>query len=126
MCVSRVENCRLFSQDSFRRLGRAMPEMTGMGRRKRVPEGLWIQCPRCKATVYRKEAEARFHVCPECDYHFYMPARERIKQLLDESSFEEWFTNIAPKDPLEFKDRIPYCDRLKAEQAKTGMLDAAV
>jgi acetyl-CoA carboxylase carboxyl transferase subunit beta len=91
-----------------------------------VPEGLWIRCPQCKATIFRKEAEGRFNVCPECAYHFYLPARERIKQLLDEESFEEWFTNLWPRDPLEFKDRVPYAERLKAEQAKTGMPDAAV
>jgi acetyl-CoA carboxylase carboxyl transferase subunit beta len=97
------------------------------GRPKRgVPEGLWMRCPQCKATIFRKEAEARFMVCPECTYHFYLPARERIRQLLDEDSFEEWFTDIRPRDPLGFSDRVPYAERLSAEQAKTGMLDAAV
>ncbi len=91
-----------------------------------VPEGLWIRCPQCKATVFRKEAEARFNVCPECDYHFYLPARERIRQLLDSDSFEEWFTELKPCDPLEFRDRITYAERLEAEQTKTGMRDAAV
>jgi len=91
-----------------------------------VPEGLWIRCPQCKATIFRKEAESRFNVCPECDYHFYLPAQERIKQLLDEESFEEWFTDLMPRDPLGSKDRLPYHERLKAEQAKTGMADAAV
>ena len=58
--------------------------MANGGRPKRgVPEGLWIRCPQCKATVFRKEAESRYNVCPECEYHFYMPARERIRQLLD-------------------------------------------
>ena len=55
-----------------------------------VPEGLWIRCPQCKATVYKKEVESRQHVCPECDHHFTMPARDRIAQLLDEATFEEW------------------------------------
>ena len=91
-----------------------------------VPEGLWKQCPQCKATIFSKEAEGRLNVCPECDYHFLIPARERIAQLLDQDSFEEWFTAVRPKDPLNFTDRIPYADRLKAEQAKTGMADAAV
>lgn len=96
-------------------------------RRKRgVPEGLWIRCPQCKATVFRKEAESRFNVCPECEHHFYLPARQRIRQLLDEESFEEWFTDLRPRDPLEFKDRVPYSQRLQAEQSKTGMADAAV
>jgi acetyl-CoA carboxylase carboxyl transferase subunit beta len=101
--------------------------MATVGRPKRgVPEGLWIQCPQCKATIFRKEAESRCNVCPECSYHFRISARERIRQLLDQDSFEEWFTNLWPKDPLGFIDRIPYAERLKAEQAKTGMPDAAV
>jgi len=91
-----------------------------------VPEGLWMRCPGCKATIFRKEAESRFNVCPECGYHFLLPAADRIRQLLDEESFEEWFTSLRPCDPLGFKDRIPYSERLKAEQAKTGMNDAAV
>src|SRR5438309_8200742 len=90
-----------------------------------VPEGLWIRCPQCKATVFKKEAEARFNVCPECEHHFYLPARERIRQLLDEEIFEEWFTALRPRDPLGFKDRIGYEERLRAEQGKTGMADAA-
>jgi acetyl-CoA carboxylase carboxyl transferase subunit beta len=101
--------------------------MATAGRSKRgVPEGLWIRCPQCKATIFRKEAENSFNVCPECGHHFYVSARERIRQLLDEESFEEWFTDVRPLDPLGFKDRISYAERLKAEQAKTGMPDAAV
>lgn len=101
--------------------------MSTGGRTKRgVPEGLWIRCPQCKATIFRKEAENNFNVCPECQHHFYLPARERIRQLLDEDSFEEWFTDLRPKDPLDFKDRVLYKQRIKAEQAKTGMPDAAV
>jgi acetyl-CoA carboxylase carboxyl transferase subunit beta len=91
-----------------------------------VPEGLWMRCPQCKATVFRKEAEGRLNVCPECQYHFYLPARERIRQLLDSDSFEEWFAELVPRDPLGFCDRLPYAERLHAEQAKTRMPDAAV
>lgn len=101
--------------------------MATTGRPKRgVPEGLWIRCPRCKATIFRKEAESRFNVCPECDYHFYLPASERIRQLLDEESFEEWFTDLRPRDALGFQDRLAYAQRLEVEQTKTGMYDAAV
>jgi acetyl-CoA carboxylase carboxyl transferase subunit beta len=97
------------------------------GRPKRgVPEGLWLRCHQCKATLFRKEVESRYNVCPECGYHFYLPAQSRIEQLLDPDSFEEWFTNLWPRDGLGFKDRLPYAERLKAEQSKTGMADAAV
>jgi acetyl-CoA carboxylase carboxyl transferase subunit beta len=91
-----------------------------------VPEGLWIRCPGCKATLFRKEVDSRFNTCPECDHHFYMAAQDRIRQLLDEDSFEEWFTDLRPTDALGFQDRLPYADRLRAEQAKTQMTDAAV
>jgi acetyl-CoA carboxylase carboxyl transferase subunit beta len=103
--------------------------MSIVNRPKRgVPEGLWIRCPACKATVFRKEAEDRLNVCPEpkCGHHFYVPARERVRQLLDTDSFEEWFTELRPKDPLGFVDRIPYAQRITEEQARTGMSDAAV
>src|SRR5579864_4578021 len=98
----------------------------GRGKRSSIPEGLWVQCPQCKATLFRKEAEDRLNVCPECHFHFKISARERINQLLDPGSFEEWFTDIRPVDPLEFVDRVPYSERLKTEQKKTGLNDAAV
>jgi acetyl-CoA carboxylase carboxyl transferase subunit beta len=94
--------------------------------KRSVPEGHFLRCPQCKGTIFRKDVESRFNVCPECSHHFYLPARERIKQLLDADSFEEWFTDLRPRDPLQFNDRVLYSQRLQAEQAKTGMSDAAV
>ena len=67
-------------------------------RQKRgVPEGLWIQCDGCKSTVYRKQVEQNLYCCPECQHHFYVPAKVRIEQLLDEESFEEWYGNLTSK-----------------------------
>jgi acetyl-CoA carboxylase carboxyl transferase subunit beta len=98
-----------------------------MKRPKRgVPEGLWKQCPGCQSTIYRKEAEKRLGVCPECDYHWTVSAQERIRQLLDEGTFEEWEAELMPADPLGFTDKKPYAERLKSEQARTGLRDAAV
>ena len=98
-----------------------------MKRPKRgVPEGLWLRCPGCQAAIFRKEAEKRLGVCPECDYHFYVSARERVRQLLDDGTFEEWDNHLMPTDPLVFKDKKPYAERLEAEQARTGLADAAV
>jgi acetyl-CoA carboxylase carboxyl transferase subunit beta len=98
-----------------------------MKRPKRgVPEGLWLRCPGCQATIFRKEADSRLGVCPECDYHFYVSALERTRQVLDEGTFEEWDAELMPTDPLGFTDKKPYRDRLKAEQARTGLRDAAL
>jgi len=91
-----------------------------------VPEGLWKRCPGCNQTIFRKEAERRLGVCPECDYHWYVPAQERIRQVLDDGTFEEWDAELAPADPLEFVDKRPYKDRLAEEQERTGLRDAAV
>ena len=99
-----------------------------MRRPKRgVPEGLWMRCPGCEATIFRKEAEKRQGVCPECDYHWYVSARERILQLFDEGTFEEWDADLEPADPLEFVDKSSsYHQKLKEEQKRTGLKDAAV
>lgn len=91
-----------------------------------IPKGLWVRCDGCKAIIFRKEAERRLNVCPECDHHFYASARTRIDQLLDEGSFEEWDVELMPTDPLGFSDRKSYADRLLLEQKKTGLSDAGV
>jgi len=98
-----------------------------MKRRKRgIPEGLWQRCPGCQATVFRKDVEKNLGVCPECDFHFYVSATERIRQVLDEGTFEAWDENLMPTDPLEFQDKKKYSERLVAEQKRTGLTDAAV
>ncbi len=91
-----------------------------------VPEWLWLRCPGCHAAIFRKEAEDRLNVCPECDYHFYVSARERIRQVLDAGTFEEWDAELTPLDPLGFRDKKSYADRLAAEQKRTGLTDAAI
>lgn len=87
---------------------------------------LWTKCVHCDAQLLKKDIEDNNMVCPVCDYHFRVNARTRIKQLFDEGSFEELFTDIKPTDPLEFVDTESYKDRLAAAQKKTGLNDAVV
>ena len=70
-----------------------------------VPEGLWIKCPSCKATLFKKDVARNLNVCDQCQHHFYSSASDRIAQLLDENTFEEWDADLRPTDPLNFKDR---------------------
>ena len=99
----------------------------GAKRPKRgVPEGLWQRCPGCQQTIFRKEAQRLLGVCPECDFHWYVSAQERIGQVLDDGTFEEWFAHLEPTDPLGFADKKPFAERLKAEQARTGLREAAI
>lgn len=99
----------------------------GPRRAKRgVPEGLWMACTGCSATLFRKDVEQNLNVCPECDYHMYVSARDRVRQVLDDGTFEEWDADLAPDDPLEFADKKRYVERLVAEQNRTGLRDAAL
>src|SRR4030065_998484 len=92
----------------------------------KIPEGLWIKCNSCKEIIYRKEVENNHKVCPKCGYHFPISIEERIAQLIDEGTFKEFDSHLAPEDPLEFKDSIKYKHRLKNYQKKTGYNDAIV
>ena len=95
-------------------------------KKRGVPEGTWIKCPGCKSPIFRKEAEKRQNVCPECNYHMYVSGKQRIAQVLDQGTFEEWDAEVLPTDPLQFSDSRAYLDRLKTEQKKTGLTDAAI
>ena len=102
-------------------------DKNGPRRPKRgVPEGLWRKCPDCGETIFRQEADRQLGTCPVCDHHFYVTATERIRQVLDEGTFEEIFRDMTSADPLEFNDKKAYRDRIIAEQKRTGLSDAAV
>ena len=96
------------------------------GGKRGVPEGLWLRCPSCRKMIYRKTVEEHLNVCPECEHHFYVSAYDRIEQVLDEGTFEEWDGDLKPTDPLSFSDKKRYADRLVAEQKRTGLNDAAL
>jgi acetyl-CoA carboxylase carboxyl transferase subunit beta len=105
---------------------RTWKEVMEPRKRSEVPEGLWMQCPECKAMVYRKNVEQNLHVCTECDHHFRISADERVRQICDPGSFEPLWEDVAPTDALEFTDRKAYKDVLVSEQKKTGHKDAVI
>jgi acetyl-CoA carboxylase carboxyl transferase subunit beta len=95
-------------------------------RRTSVPEGLWKKCPKCDAVLYRPELEKSFDVCPKCDYHLRIDARQRLDIFLDKDGREEVFTDVVPVDRLKFKDIKKYKDRLTQAQKETGEKDALI
>ena len=88
--------------------------------------GLWIKCVHCDSQILKSELEDNMMVCPHCEYHFRINARTRIAQLFDEGSFEEFFKNVLPTDPLNFVDTESYADRLKKAHANTGLDEAVI
>src|SRR3972149_9568814 len=95
-------------------------------RRVTIPEGLWVKCDNCKEIVYKKEVARNANVCPKCNYHFRISARERLEQLLDDGNFQEFDSEIAPTDPLEFQDSKSYAKRIEECQQRTGLKDAFI
>ena len=91
-----------------------------------VPEGLWIKCNNCAEIVYSKEIDRNLKVCPKCEYHFRITARERIELLVDPGTFIEFDSQLQSEDPLGFKDSLKYLDRIKTARKKTGLNDAVI
>jgi acetyl-CoA carboxylase carboxyl transferase subunit beta len=80
----------------------------------------WIKCPKCTSLMYYKEVQAKQNVCPKCNHHFRINADKRIASIVDEESFVEHDTTLAPIDPLKFSDKKSYKKRLEEAKAKTG------
>jgi acetyl-CoA carboxylase carboxyl transferase subunit beta len=95
-------------------------------RRTPVPEGLWVKCPACEATLYRTDLEKNLYVCPKCSHHNRIGARERIDQLLDPEGRFEIGSEVVPIDSLKFKDQKKYPERLEAALEETGETDALI
>ena len=84
----------------------------------------WVQCPQCSAVHAREKIRETLQLCPSCQHHFRMSARERVDLLSDPGSFVQYAQNLQSCDPLKFDDVNPYRNRLKAAAAATGMADA--
>lgn len=95
-------------------------------KKREVPGDLWIKCPSCSHTVWKKNVEQNHQVCPECDFHFEIPATKRLELLIDDGSFSPINTHLKPLDPLQFKARRSYRERLDQAQELTGFNDACV
>jgi acetyl-CoA carboxylase carboxyl transferase subunit beta len=85
-----------------------------------------MKCPACDSVLYRPEVERNLQVCPKCAHHMRIGARERLMQFLDPESAVEIGAEVAPEDPLRFRDSKRYRDRLAAAQKSVGERDALV
>jgi acetyl-CoA carboxylase carboxyl transferase alpha subunit/acetyl-CoA carboxylase carboxyl transferase beta subunit len=86
----------------------------------------WTKCSNCGAFVYHKRLQRNLRVCPECSYHFRLPARERLVQLLDPGTAETVNATVEATDALRFVDLKPYTARLADAQRQTGSREAAM
>jgi len=97
-----------------------------MSRKKQIPGDLWLKCPGCNGTIFKKEVEERKMVCTQCQYHFTLSPQERIGLMLDPGSFVELWGDLRPVDALKFEGETSYRQKLEAAEKETGQKDACV
>ena len=105
-------------------LRRLIPSIGTFKSKSKVPDGLWSTCKKCESVLYAPELEKSLYVCPKCDYHLRIGARQRLEMFLDNSAFTEIAPNLTTKDPLKFKDSKYYTSRIKEAESVTGEKEA--
>ena len=102
-----------------------LPRIKALVQPKEIPDNFWVKCKGCNEMLFHRQLEENLQVCPRCDYHMPLSCKNRLKALFDDGSYEE----IALKDgttldPLKFRDKRKYLDRIKEARSKTGLQDA--
>lgn len=91
---------------------------------REIADGLWTKCEACGVLAYTKDLKANQMVCLECDHHMRVTGEDRIRQLIDANTWMPIDEDVRPTDPLKFRDRKSYSDRLRETQKHTGLVDA--
>src|SRR3954466_2979863 len=99
------------------------PKLGGKSKKREIPEGLWTKCPKCSTMVFDKELDENLKVCPKCNYHFPIGARERIHSLVETCTFEEMNAEMTSVDILKFTGVASYTNKLADYQKSTGLKD---
>jgi acetyl-CoA carboxylase carboxyl transferase subunit beta len=102
---------------------RDLPPREETTEKREIPDGLWIKCNRCSQITYNKDLEKNLKVCPKCNYHFRITARERLDMLTDPDTFQEIDKNLKTINILNFPD---YEAKIKKSQKSTDLLEAVV
>jgi acetyl-CoA carboxylase carboxyl transferase subunit beta len=97
---------------------------TPVQQEREISDGLWTKCESCGVMTYTKDLRANQMVCPECHHHSQVDSHERIAQLIDAGTWAAMDEDLIGCDPLQFRDRKAYSDRLREYREKTGLTDA--
>ena len=102
------------------------PKIRALVKRQEVPDNLWDKCPGCGQMIFHRELEANHRVCTQCGHHLRIGVKRRLELLFDEGQYERAELRKVEVDPLKFRDRKRYSDRLKDAQSKSGETDAII
>ena len=102
------------------------PPIVQIGDKTVRTEGLWTKCDQCKQIIWKKDLVANQNVCPGCNFHFKISARERLRLLFDDAIYKQFDDRLVSNDPLHFVDKKPYKKRLEEMARATGLKDAVI
>ena len=97
---------------------------TATHEKKETPDGLWSKCPKCKTIITTEEHKQQLYVCANCNYHSRIGSLEYFEILFDNNTYIELDKNMSSLDPLRFKDKKTYPERIQLMTKKTGLKDA--
>ncbi len=104
----------------------SLPKIRDLVRKPQSPDNLWDKCPSCEQMIFHRDLEAAMNVCTHCGFHMRISPAVRMGTMFDGGDYTTIELPRAPVDPLRFRDRKKYVDRLKENQSKTGERDAMV
>jgi len=97
-----------------------------IGDKPDVPDNLWHKCPSCGQMIFHRDLESNLHVCQHCNHHMRLPVVKRLETLFDHSEYKRIELPKVQEDPLKFRDRKRYSERIKEARSKTGEQDAII
>ena len=100
------------------------PKINAMFSRRQTPENLWTKCEACGTMLFHRELFDALNVCNGCQHHMYIAPRQRFIDLFDGGLFTEIQIAEPLEDPLNFRDKRRYADRIKDTRKKTGETEA--
>ena len=103
-----------------------LPKIKALVQTREVPDNLWHKCPACEQMIFHRELDQNLNVCPHCQHHMPIEATRRLALLFDDAAYETATLKAPPVDPLKFRDRKRYTERLKEAQTKTKRTDAII
>jgi acetyl-CoA carboxylase carboxyl transferase subunit beta len=102
------------------------PKLQALVRKAEVPDNLWDKCPACEKMIFHRDLEANHRVCTHCGHHMRLPAKRRLEMLFDDGAYARIELPRTIQDPLRFRDRKRYTDRLKEARDRTQERDAII
>ncbi|MGV3278728.1 acetyl-CoA carboxylase, carboxyltransferase subunit beta [Rickettsiales bacterium LUAb2] len=93
---------------------------------KDIPDNMWLKCPSCSSLLFKKDIKNNDYTCTSCDYYFYMPVQDRLNSIFNEGEYKILPVSKVIKDPIKFKGKEKYSEKLEEYQKKTKFEDAAL